>query len=41
MTRYVKTLEDVRKGLWDVTAPPRDVLEEMDKLTKRFDDDEA
>ena len=34
-------VEDVRKGLWDVTAPPRDVPEDLDQLTKRFDDDEA
>jgi hypothetical protein len=34
-------VEDVRKGLWDVTAPPRDMPEDLDKLTKRLDDDEA
>ena len=32
-------VEDVRKGLWDVTSPPRDLPEDLDQLTKRFDDE--
>ena len=34
-------VDDVRKGLWDVTAPPRDLPEDLEQLTKRLDDDEA